>query len=57
VPEVCTAANRILDAHRAATHDLLLSPFKGNARNGVRRRRLDYATARAILERALVLGG
>jgi hypothetical protein len=57
VPEVCTAANRILDAHRAATHDLLLSPFKGNARNGVRRRRLDYATARAILERALASGG
>jgi hypothetical protein len=56
VPEVCAAANRILDAHRRATHDLLLSPFKGNTRAGVRRRRLDYATARAVLELALADG-
>jgi RNase H-fold protein (predicted Holliday junction resolvase) len=31
---------------------VLLSPFKGNKKNGERRRRLDYATARAILESA-----
>lgn len=53
VAGVVAVANRIVDAHRAATHDLLLSPFKGNTKEGVRRRRLDYAAARAILERAL----
>lgn len=31
----------------------LLSPFKGNQNNGIRRRRLDYKSARAILEMAI----
>lgn len=53
VGAVVAAANRRLEAHRAATHDLLLSPFKGNTKRGVRRRRLDYAAARAIVEQAL----
>jgi len=30
----------------------MLSPFKGNMKNGVRRRRLDFQTCRAIIERA-----
>jgi hypothetical protein len=45
-------ANRLLAAFRAETADVLLSPFKGNTTEGRRRRRLDYYTARAILERA-----
>lgn len=51
--------NAILDQFREETHDLPLSPFKGNRHDGVRRRRLDYASARAILELAYerVFGG
>lgn len=45
-------SNRILTDYRKRTHDVLLSPFKGNRKDGIRRRRLDYATARAILETA-----
>ena len=44
--------NDILLDFRNKTSDILLSPFKGNKKNGERRRRLDYATARAILEDA-----
>jgi len=46
-------SNQILTEFRKKTHDVLLSPFKGNKKNGERRRRLDYATARAILEQAV----
>ncbi|KAF0134830.1 MAG: hypothetical protein FD145_398 [Candidatus Saganbacteria bacterium] len=42
--------NRILISFRDRTQDVLLSPFKGNMKNGRRRRRLDYETARAMLE-------
>lgn len=45
-------ANSILNSLREETNDIILSPFKGNMRNGVRRRRLDFKTARAILEQA-----
>lgn len=45
-------SNKSLKCFRSATHDVLLSPFKGNMKNGRRRRRLDYMTARAILEKA-----
>lgn len=44
--------NEILTEYREIMSDILLSPFKGNRKNGVRRRRLDYKTARAILEEA-----
>lgn len=44
--------NSILDEVRARSHDIILSPFKGNMKNGVRRRRLDFMTCRAIIERA-----
>ena len=44
--------NHILAEVRKATDDIVLSPFKGNMKNGVRRRRLDYYTARAIMEKA-----
>lgn len=48
--EFIIIANEILNFHRKNTNDLSLSPFKGNNKSGIRRRRLDYRTARAILE-------
>lgn len=42
--------NDELKAVREKSADLVLSPFKGNMKNGVRRRRLDFRTARAIIE-------
>ena len=45
-------ANDILKDLRRDTQDIILSPFKGNMKNGQRRRRLDFKTARAILEQA-----
>ncbi len=44
------ACNQILEKYRKDTDDILLSPFKGNMKNGIRRRRLDYYTCRAIME-------
>ena len=52
IPQVVSKANDILAAFRSATADLALSPFKGNTTDGKRRRRLDYYSARAILELA-----
>ena len=45
--------NRILREYRRKTKDITLSPFKGNAKDGTRRRRLDYKTARCIIEMAI----
>ena len=42
-------ANAALQKVRKDSGDLVLAPFKGNDRNGRRRRRLDYALARRIL--------
>lgn len=50
---IINTANRLLAKHRHKTADLTLSPFKGNTKAGTRRRRLDYRTARAILEQAI----
>ncbi len=47
-------SNKILKKYRDDTCDILLSPFKGNRKDGIRRRRLDYQTARAILELAYI---
>jgi len=44
--------NDILLKTRNDTDDLILSPFKGNMKNGRRRRRLDFLTCRAIIEKA-----
>lgn len=44
--------NRVLKGVRQKSHDIMLSPFKGNMKNGVRRRRLDFQTCRAIIEQA-----
>ncbi len=52
IEKIIKKSNQILFSFRLKTNDLLLSPFKGNKKNGERRRRLDYQTARAILEEA-----
>lgn len=44
--------NKVLNTVRTNSNDIILSPFKGNMKNGVRRRRLDFYTARAIMEQA-----
>jgi hypothetical protein len=51
--EVINEANRALNRIREASGDLVLAPFKGNDRNGKRRRRLDYSLARKILNQAV----
>ena len=48
--EFIEALNQRLQELRRITFDTILSPFKGNMKNGVRRRRLDYKTARALIE-------
>lgn len=53
VQRIVDNCNDILERYRAATKDVVLSPFKGNTKNGKRRRRLDYYTARAIIELAV----
>lgn len=52
-PALIAAANQRLAELRSASHDLALSPFKGNNREGRRRRRLDYGLARRLLVEAL----
>jgi hypothetical protein len=49
---IIRSSNLFLERFRNMSHDVLLSPFKGNMKDGKRRRRLDYRTARAILEKA-----
>lgn len=44
--------NKILKSIREESSDILLTPFKGNTKSGVRRRRLDFKLARAIMELA-----
>jgi hypothetical protein len=53
IPRVIREANRILNRMRKASGDLVLAPFKGNDQYGRRRRRLDYALARRILNQAV----
>lgn len=57
IADVLTTANALLARLRVQSADLIFSPFKGNRHDGRRRRRLDYATARALLERAIELQG
>lgn len=52
IDKIIKHSNGLLFDFRKKTYDVLLSPFKGNKKNGERRRRLDYLTARAILENA-----
>lgn len=48
--EFIEECNKILNKIREDSDDLILSPFKGNMKNGRRRRRLDFKTCRAIIE-------
>lgn len=50
---VIGVANSLLEDVRQRTRDLILAPFKGNNKDGVRRRRLDYAVARGVLSEAI----
>ena len=50
--DLIVRCNQILNSIRKKSHDIILSPFKGNMKNGVRRRRLDFLTCRAIVEKA-----
>jgi hypothetical protein len=51
--DIINNANIILTKYRKQTHDIWLAAFKGNTKLGNRRRRLDFSTARAILEEAI----
>lgn len=42
--------NKQFQTIRKDSHDLLLSPFKNNDKFGIRRRRLDFALARKLIE-------
>lgn len=42
--------NDVLKQVRSESSDILLTPFKGNTKKGIRRRRLDFRLARAIME-------
>jgi len=53
IPELIAKANSLLVSIRKKSGDLVLAPFKGNDRTGKRRRRLDYALARKILNSCL----
>lgn len=53
IKELVKECNRLLEDYRNKTKDITLSPFKGNTKDGKRRRRLDYKTARCIIEKAL----
>lgn len=55
IDKIIEYSNNLLFDFRKKTNDVLLSPFKGNKKNGERRRRLDYLTARAFLEDAYEL--
>jgi hypothetical protein len=52
VVEVVARANVLLAELRKKSFDVVLAPFKGNDKSGNRRRRLDYALARQIINDA-----
>ena len=54
IEDIAARANDRLAVLRRDSCDVVLSPFKGNRRDGRRRRRLDYRTARSLLEIAIV---
>lgn len=53
IKQLVVECNRLLEDYRSKTKDVTLSPFKGNTKEGKRRRRLDYRTARCIIEMAI----
>jgi hypothetical protein len=50
---IVASANYLLQEIRGKSKDLVLAPFKGNNKQGLRRRRLDYALARKLLNLAI----
>ena len=52
IVEVVRRANVLLADLREKSFDVVLAPFKGNDKSGNRRRRLDYALARQIINDA-----
>lgn len=50
--KLISTCNKLLNDYRQISCDVVLSPFKGNMKNGQRRRRLDFKTCRAIIELA-----
>ena len=50
--EFINECNNLIKELRKKSSDILLTPFKGNTKKGVRRRRLDFRLARAIMEAA-----
>lgn len=50
---LATLANQELERIRLDSRDMVLSPFKGNNKQGRRRRRLDYKLAREVIASAL----
>ena len=46
-------ANEKLESLRMETADLVLTAFKGNTKDGTRRRRLDFKTARFLIEETI----
>ena len=59
IDSIIVRANAALKKIRRDSGDLVLAPFKGNDKNGRRRRRLDYALARKLLNGAcqVILNG
>ena len=53
VADFCTRANAILESYRERSQDISLSGFKGNNKQGKRRKRLDYRLGRKIVIEAL----
>lgn len=53
IKEVINKANEILHTYREETNDILMAAFKGNTKEKKRRRRIDFQTARAILEESI----
>ena len=54
VPNIIDFSNYILNGIiRKQTYDLVLTPFKCNNTNGIRRRRLDYNLAKSIIATAI----
>ena len=45
--------NHKLNEIRSETSDMVLSPFKGNNKDGTRRRRLDYQLARYVINESM----
>ncbi len=53
VDKVVEKANKLLEEIRRETSDTVLSPFMGNDKLGIRRRRLDFKLAKKILKTVL----